>query len=396
MKTLFETIIFIFKSKGFLTLVLVTWCFLAGAQTMEIEETIKNKQGFSLIYGKYVTKAKLTMPVDNGYKFTVNCGAGDIEVIQSENNEIKVEAMILNTGLGKGNAIKFMEKYLQLELDNQGGDIYLKSFFEGQYNKKGTSKGYSFGNMFMTPGSKIHLKIMVPEGLQVRINDKSGPVKIENLKNDVDVNDKSGRIELKNIDGSVEIRDKSGAITINDISGNLKITDASGGIELKNIGKENNEINYIEIKDKSGKIKANNLVGNAFIRDHSGQIYFSSLAGNLEVRDGSGCINLSQIDGSLSVSDRSGKIYFSEVALGKYDNKIVDIKDRSGGIVGNSIGSAVKMIDRSGGIRLRGIDGDVDIKDRSGGISVHEIQGTLTVRDKSGKVNSNNYWVKKQ
>ena len=377
-------------------LMLFTWFFsmslLTCAQEINIGETHKEKVKGTIIYSRYVTNAQLNFPSKNIHTIKMKTGAGNLEVIPSENENIELEAAIVNGSLSKKDAIKFIDKYLHLSMENINGELVIDSFFEGLPRKRNDTR-YGLGHMIETPGSKIHVLLKVPAKIKLNIHDRSGSVKIHNLKNDIYLDDRSGNVAIKNIDGDLDIKDHSGGLYISHIEGDLKLRDGSGSIHLDGIGlKESNHL--IEIYDKSGLVEARGLGGDLRMKDTSGGINIKMITGSADVTDGSGGLVITEANSYVKIKDSSGKIYLRDIAKDGDVPFHISIADGSGGIYLKNAGTGVVIKDRSGSIKVRDVQGDVEVSDRSGGISVRDISGKLTVRDHSGRIHADNYIVK--
>ena len=103
--------------KGFTStkaLVLLGWLLslslLTCAQELKIGDTHKEKVKGAIVYSKYVTNAELTFPSKNITSIKMNTGAGFLEVVPSETDEIALEAQVVNAALSRKDAEKFIDK----------------------------------------------------------------------------------------------------------------------------------------------------------------------------------------------------------------------------------------------------------------------------------------------
>ncbi|MEM1136305.1 MAG: hypothetical protein AAGI07_10740 [Bacteroidota bacterium] len=366
--------------------------FVGYAQKIDIKETYKEKKRYAIIYSKYVTPAQLTFPAKEINSIKMSNGAGKIEVVSSEKDEIEIEASVENRALSKKKAKKFIEKYLQLSMENINGELVIKSYFEGKLRRK-YERRYGLGHLIETPGSRTNVVLKVPAGIQLNIYDRSGSILIHGLENDIVLNDRSGSTVIKNVTGDVKIKDNSGNLSVQNQEGDLEIKDRSGSLYLESIGL--NKKNYqIDIKDTSGGIKAKGLGGDVRLRDKSGTVDLNMITGSVEVTDASGYLNISEVGSYVKVNDKSGSIYLKEIARNEQVPYRISINDSSGSIFLHSAGTGAYIKDRSGRITVKDIKGDLEIIDRSGGISARDISGELSVKNNSGKIHADNYFVK--
>ncbi|UZR92956.1 hypothetical protein [Chondrinema litorale] len=386
------------KLKGFTStkvLVLLGWLLslslITCAQELKIGDTHKEKVKGAIIYSKYVTNAELNFPSKNITSIKMNSGAGFLEVVPSENEEISLEAEVVNAALSRKDAEKFIDKYLHLSMENINGELVIESFFQGLPRKRNETR-YGLGHMIETPGSKIHVVLKVPAEINLNLYDRSGSINMHDLKNDIYLKDRSGYIKMKNIEGNIELSDHSGPLSISNTEGDLKVKDGSGSIYLDGIGMEKGN-HQIEIYDRSGLIDARGLGGDLIVKDASGGLNINLVTGSVEVIDGSGELVITETDSYVKVKDTSGKVYLKDIAKNKEVPFHISVTDGSGEIYLSNAGTDVVIKDRSGSIRVKDIQGDVEISDRSGEISAREISGKLKVKDHSGKIHADNYMV---
>lgn len=103
----------------------------------------------------------------------------------------------------------------------------------------------------------------------------------------------------------------------------------------------------------------------------------------LNVEDRSGDILIESVSAGVAIEDRSGSIELSNIAGGLH------IEDRSGDIKAKNLQGQVIIEDRSGDIQLKSIQGNVTVKDTSGDIQVKDASGRVVIDDSSGDINVN-------
>ncbi|MDW7692893.1 carboxypeptidase-like regulatory domain-containing protein [Flammeovirgaceae bacterium SG7u.111] len=289
-------------------------------------EAYRQKTSSSVIYGKYVTKARLDLPIDSLEELDIQCGAGKMEMLQHDKDMITIEADIITTSIGEKVNKEFVDRFLNLFIEEQGNTAYLKSYFTlmNEKDKPALTKFLS------TPGSKINLKVYVPANLDISINDGSGDVFLKNLSNNIrmddgsgdisvenlignlSIRDHSGMIEVKHVVGNVKIKDDSGDVLVSDLNGSLEIKDGSGNIGIEEVVSANGTADNVQVYDRSGHIELNKMNSDVKLKDRSGKIQVKNLNGNLEIKDRSGSIYTNQQQGKASIKDRSGRIYINK------------------------------------------------------------------------------------
>ncbi|MCP3129287.1 DUF4097 domain-containing protein [Shewanella sp. KJ2020] len=198
-------------------------------------------------------------------------GAGSLEIIGVEGlTQIKLVADIYSNDDSK----------VILTLEKKANKAMLKADFEQE----------SFNNY----SPYIDLKLQVPAGLALDIDDGSGAILINKMTADIKVKDGSGELVIHG-GNNVSIDDGSGAIEVTQLNGNLAITDGSGAITVTDI-KGN-----ITIDDGSGEIAVANVQNTVSITDGSGDINVINTKGLSILAAGSGDVTFDKIDGPVSM-----------------------------------------------------------------------------------------------
>ena len=224
----------------------------------------------SLWSSDYKTEKKLTLDADVIETLKINCGAGFLKVRGDQNTTaIEVSAQIYVSHLEKDEAEDFVEKRIRLSLEQRGRHAYLES----EYDHKSSFWGKVFNDH---PEVRIDLTITVPEKIDLRVDDGSGYILIENIA------------------GSVDLDDGSGEITLRDITGDVWIDDGSGEIRISHVGGD------VEIDDGSGEIVVRNVKGNVRVDDGSGSIEISGVGKDVIIGDdGSGRVDITDVSGRI-------------------------------------------------------------------------------------------------
>ena len=194
----------------------------------------------------------------------INAGAGSIDVEGVDGiDRIEVKATIIIPDTDADDALKFIEKKLELSLEGDDGRAVLKSWFEQGF--------WGFG-----PSGRIDLEIRAPATLAISIDDGSGSIDVRNFVSDVRIDDGSGSIDV-HVVGALDIDDGSGSIDVTSVAGDVTINDGSGGITLDKVG------GSVTIDDGSGSIRVTDVAKDLIIIDAgSGSVSFSDVRGTVE------------------------------------------------------------------------------------------------------------------
>lgn len=218
----------------------------------------------------------LSINASSSKNFFADVGAGSLSIRGADVDQISVKAKIYSSDYDDVEELRdAFDKYMVFTLDKQGATMVLKAM-----TKK---KWFSFSN----PNISVDLDIIVPQSMNVEIDDGSGSMTVSNIDGKLLVDDGSGSMLIKNIGNDVEIDDGSGHIEISNVDGDLHIDDGSGNQLLKNIE------GSIYIDDGSGVVDIDTVAGDVSIDDGSGSIEIKELAGGFHlIGDGSGSIHV--------------------------------------------------------------------------------------------------------
>jgi hypothetical protein len=123
----------------------------------------------------------------------------------------------------------------------------------------------------------IDLKVEIPEGMHLRVDDGSGSIEISDLRGDIRVDDGSGSLVMNNVGGDIDIDDGSGSITIRSAGGDVAINDGSGSITVRGVA------GSVTVDDGSGSIDVSDVDEDLIIVDDgSGGLDFSNIGGRVE------------------------------------------------------------------------------------------------------------------
>ncbi len=148
-------------------------------------------------------------------------------------------------------------------------------------------------------GAKLDMKLLVPDTLEVEVEDGSGAMKITGVAS-LSVFDGSGSIAVEEVAGDVFIEDGSGSIDVHAIQGVVTVEDGSGGISISDV-----DGSVVIKEDGSGSISVRGIEQDVKVEDDgSGSIEVAGVGGDFIVLDdGSGSIRHQDVRGRVQVPD---------------------------------------------------------------------------------------------
>lgn len=215
-----------------------------------------------------------TVAFDARGTVTVSCPSGDVIVVGSDRNEIRVKARV------EGGGIRFTSSGARATLEPASG--------------RGCSDG--------------RFEITVPAGARVSAQSWSGSVNVRGVRGDVDVQTRSADAELRDV-GRLDFESLSGGVIVQGVNGDANIHTVSGDVELSTVRGD------VEIETVSGDLRLSDIVAKQ-VRTHStsGDVDFAGQVmdgGRYEFNTHSGEVVLvlpESVGAQLSVATFSGGI----------------------------------------------------------------------------------------
>lgn len=224
----------------------------------------------------YKESKELTLNASGLDQLEIDATAGFLVVSGSDISQIEVTA-----------DIETFDDDFKLTLEKRGNKAVLVADLNhsGSFNWSGDSP-------------KIDLTVKVPARMDLKIDDGSGSIKINNVASVSELEDGSGSIEIFDVKGDMDIKDGSGSLTVRNVQGNVVIDDGSGSITAEKIG------GYLKIEDGSGSMGITDVGGLVTIDDGSGSISVNRVKGGLNIIDqGSGGFTMNDVEGPVSIND---------------------------------------------------------------------------------------------
>jgi DUF4097 and DUF4098 domain-containing protein YvlB len=236
---------------------------------------------FLALGAAFAQTKEMTLPATDIYELRIYCGAGSLYITNAEwQNSIRVFAEIEVADKNRIESQVFSEKYVDLRIDRRGTRAILKSDLK---------------RTFLNPvKAQINLIIEIPKGVDLFIDDGSGPIHIQYFSGHLDIRDDSGRITIENVTGTVRVADGSGKIMMENIQGDVEIKDGSGSIDINKVSGD------LRVTDSSGTISIGYVDGYVTVTDESGEININDVTGSVFIRgSGTGELNIERVKGEV-------------------------------------------------------------------------------------------------
>ncbi len=226
-------------------------------------------------------------------------GAGEIEISCAKTDRIQAEAEIILDRFSEKEIQRILDHDMDLSLRAAGSKARLNAEFDFQNSWR----------LLDYARAEINLKVTVPEGMALRIEDGSGEITIRNYNGDISIDDGSGAIFLNGIEAVLlDIEDGSGGMELEDITGETTIDDGSGDIIISRL------TGNLQVDDGSGGLECQQVKGNVSTDDGSGNMLIEKVRGSVKIKDGSGSVDIEQVSGDVEIFESgSGGVHISEV-----------------------------------------------------------------------------------
>jgi hypothetical protein len=96
----------------------------------------------------------------------------------------------------------------------------------------------------------LSYEIRVPRGVQIKVDDDSGDVRVTGTDGLIDISASSGNVRLTDDSGPVNVDESSGDVKLTDVTGSVRVKSSSGGIDASGLTKD------VDFSAASGDITA--------------------------------------------------------------------------------------------------------------------------------------------
>ncbi len=294
-----------FSRPGFaLAAALVAFSALAFPAQAEITRTIEK-----------------TFTVNPGGTLKVQTSGGDIKVVTSPGNEVKITAL-QRIRTGSESKADELLKDLSLTMEQQGDSVTAIA----KYQK---AAGWQVGSW---PPVSVSFTVVVPSHYQVDLNTAGGDIQLESITGAARLRTSGGDLKIARVDGEVDGATSGGDITLSEGTANVKLSTSGGDIHV----------------DRAG--------GEAHLSTSGGDIVINAVLGRLTASTSGGDITAS-IEGALK-GDCKLSTSGGEVAVVVDKNAAFDLKAKTSG--GNVDVAGITITIEKGGLRKSSLFGKVN------------------------------------
>jgi DUF4097 and DUF4098 domain-containing protein YvlB len=162
---------------------------------------------------------------------------------------------------------------------------------------------------------KSSLVVQVPRRSILRVDNRNGRVKIQDLAGNQQVFNRYGQVDVRNISGGVQVENRNGSVTVQDVSESVKINNRYSVTAVKNIG------GNVELDTRNGSVDVSGVTGSARISNSYAPISVENVQGDLTITGRNNSVDVEHVGGNLKADN-------------SYQN--VNIRDAKGAVTVNS------------------------------------------------------------
>jgi hypothetical protein len=260
---------------------------------------------------------------------------GDIEVENGLEDQVEVSLMTVGTGESEERARDFASR-VQLSLQKEGETV-----------KVGTDRAQL--ELERNYRLTTHLKMLVPQNIEVRINNQNGRVNVARIRAPIKVNNSYGAIKVESVIGRVEARNRYEHVTLNNIEGE------------------------VAVENRRGDVRLNDIRGNAVVTTDYGSVNADGVRGQLDVSNHFGDVRLRAVDGPVNIKSPGSRVdlaNISKAVLIENSHKGVRIAGLSNSLELNTSYSKVDVSRVEGAVTIRASHSEIAVRDLNQGVSV--------------------------
>ncbi|MCL4426710.1 MAG: DUF4097 family beta strand repeat-containing protein [Firmicutes bacterium] len=289
--------------------------------------------------------------------------AGDIRVLGTGDQEIKIDAVIEGRGFDEEEARKNATA-IKIEVTRSGNTLQIKAVDPEATDlalfdllskpdpsfPKLTPKGQLslVKRSSSLSRARVNYQITLPAHLALNVAAVAGKVTVTGLNNSVNLATVSAPAEAERINGPVNLATVSGEAALREIQGSLNVKTISGTVRLSDVH------GPVTASTTSGPIHLQTVQGN--------QIDASSISGDIKATSVRGTLALHTTSGSMEVADAAGPVTITTIS----GDVSARLPRDAEGFLANSTSGALKLTlepgvsahlsarTRSGSLRIKG------------------------------------------
>ncbi len=355
-----------------------------------------------------------TISIKKPIPLHVTHSLGNIKIIPSSDNELKIDAAIEVASKSKEKAESYIEE-IRIDVQEKVTHIKISTDHPRERGIRAISIDFilkvpdmcpleidnSFGDIEigelngMKGGMRIdnaHGEIIINAGEgEANLINKFGSIKIAKHSGNVDIDASNSKVRSIEIKGNLTIKNSFGKVIAEQIDGDLKISNSNDKVSVKDIK------GLVDIKNSFGEINTIDAHKHALIRGSNCSINIDNVKGDTKIFNSFGSIDIA-VGGNLIIDTQNSKIGITDVkgevtidnSFGLLEVQNVDgklsIKNPNGNISATAIKNNVFIMSRFSNITLKEVDGEIEVQNTNGNVIANSTKGKVDIETTFGTV----------
>ena len=255
---------------------------------------------------------------------------GEVVVIGSDNPDLEVNMTKQIHSFSAAGAERALS---QVSLELQSGDEA----------KLHTSRGQG-GRAVLT-----HLEIRVLRTMSVRVANRRGAVRLEDLNAPADVSTTHGGVEVSNLSSGIEVQTSHATIRLERISGSIVARNEHGAVRAVGVDGD------VTAETEHGSITIEDVTGNVALKTEHGTVRATNITGGVDIESPYSEVSVERAGGSVTIASSHRPVFVHDV------------------------GGRLDLVSRYARVIVRGVARDVSIENLHRPVSVADVRGSVFV-----------------
>lgn len=239
---------------------------------------------------------KETYKINSPAQLEVASFDGNIEVVNSNENEIQVFYIARKNGRVLDINREELEKEVTLEVTSEKNNLRIS--VKSKWENTARSIFQSMDDVH------VSFKVLVPRQTSCDLHSSDGNIRIAGLTSSQNLKTSDGNIEISNVNGDITGRTSDGNIRLNEIVGDVEVGTSDGNVGIEKVK------GSVTSSTSDGNIELEQVSGDINVKTSDGDIYFSNISGSFKgiTSDGNVKGNFTKLGNELTVRTGDGNI----------------------------------------------------------------------------------------
>ena len=231
-----------------------------------------------------------------------------------------------------------------------------------------------------------HLEIRAPRTMSVRVANRRGAVRLEDLNAPADVATTHGDVEVSNLSSGIEVRTSHATIRLERISGSIVARNEHGAVRAVGVHGD------VTAETEHGSITIEDVTGNVTLKTEHGTVRATNITGGVDIESPYSEVSVERAGASVTIASSHRPVFVHDVGgrldlVSRYARVIV--RGVARGVSIENLHRPVSVADVRGSVSVTGekcpvevdaVDGAITIATTHDDIRVSELSASLDIR----------------